>query len=174
MESRFFGKLDNLEHLEGKWFRGHNPLGFYSAKYDITIATPPGFVTDFASVPRIPIAYMVAGNTGHWEAYLHDMLYRFFNERLMADAIFYEAGRVRAKMRTEQSWWLDRGRKLRSGLMAGVTAAVGWAVHSPLPGCLDYRHKKKCSQNCLECKLFYPEWRSCKVFGYRPDLIFSL
>lgn len=39
------------------------------------IEVPAGFVTDFASVPRVPIAYLVAGGRGNQAATLHDWLY---------------------------------------------------------------------------------------------------
>ncbi len=169
MKSFFYGQLV-AEHLEGKWWKIINSPVFYSSNYNITIFSPPMFVTDFASVPRVPLAYMLTGNTGHWEALMHDVIYRFSNERLMADNIFYEAGRVRAKMRAEQSWWLDKGRMLRSGLMAGMTAAVGWAVHSPSPGCLDTRQMNNCEKKCASCNLFYPLWKHCIVSGCVPDI----
>jgi hypothetical protein len=169
MKSKFYGRLV-VEHLESKWWRVIEGPRFYSAKYDITLYAPPRFVTDFASVPRLPLAYMMMGNTGHWEALMHDMLYRYGHPRLAADKIFYEAGRVRAKTRTKQGWLIDKGRAVRSGLMAGTTAAVGWAVYSPMPGCLDYRVKKTCGQNCISCDLFYPLWQQCIVDGCVPNL----
>lgn len=53
---------------------------------------PAGFVTDFASVPRAPIAYMVTGNRAHRAATLHDYLCRHeVIPRLAADDVFYEA-----------------------------------------------------------------------------------
>ena len=53
---------------------------------------PAGFVTDFASVPRAPIAYLMAGNTGHRAAVVHDYLIRSGEvEREMADEVFKEA-----------------------------------------------------------------------------------
>jgi len=35
-----------------------------------------GLETDFASVPRLPLAYLIAGNTAHKAAVIHDYLYR--------------------------------------------------------------------------------------------------
>jgi tetrahydromethanopterin S-methyltransferase subunit F len=38
------------------------------------IEVPAGYETDFASVPRLPLAYMLAGDTGHAAAVIHDFL----------------------------------------------------------------------------------------------------
>lgn len=56
------------------------------------IEVPKGFLTDFASVPRIPIAYWLTGDTAHAPSVVHDYLYRNrIGKRSKADAIFYEA-----------------------------------------------------------------------------------
>lgn len=41
-----------------------------------SIVIPEGFVTDLASVPRLPIVYMMWGDRAHRPAVLHDYLYR--------------------------------------------------------------------------------------------------
>jgi hypothetical protein len=65
------------------------------------IVVPRGFQTDFASVPRIPIVYMLFGDRAHREAVIHDALYRIdypgnisFNS---ANRVFLEAMKVRGK-----------------------------------------------------------------------------
>lgn len=40
------------------------------------ISVPAGFRTDFSSVPRLPIAFMLAGDTAHASAVVHDYLCR--------------------------------------------------------------------------------------------------
>ena len=40
------------------------------------IVVPPGFVTDFASVPRTPLLYWLFGDTAHASAVVHDYLVR--------------------------------------------------------------------------------------------------
>ena len=40
------------------------------------VEAPGGFQSDGASVPRVPIAYMLYGNRAHREAVIHDYLYR--------------------------------------------------------------------------------------------------
>lgn len=67
------------------------PLVFLS---DIAgqIAVPAGFVTDFASVPRLPLAFMLAGDTAHKAAVVHDWLYTTHQvDRATADQVFHEA-----------------------------------------------------------------------------------
>jgi hypothetical protein len=56
------------------------------------ITVPAGFLTDFASVPRLPVAYLLAGDCGHAAAVLHDFLYTTHQvDRSTADAVFKEA-----------------------------------------------------------------------------------
>jgi hypothetical protein len=52
----------------------HEPLEYINGI--ITITVPAGFQTDYASVPRVPIAYMLYGDTAHEAAVVHDYLYR--------------------------------------------------------------------------------------------------
>ena len=40
------------------------------------VSVPRGFQSDGASVPRVPIAYMLYGDRAHHEAVIHDYLYR--------------------------------------------------------------------------------------------------
>jgi hypothetical protein len=54
------------------------------------IKVPEGFETDLASVPRLPIVYMMVGNTGHKAAVLHDWLYATnYYPRHKCDLLFY-------------------------------------------------------------------------------------
>jgi hypothetical protein len=41
-----------------------------------TITVPAGFQTDLASVPRVPLFYMLYGGRAHHEGVVHDLLYR--------------------------------------------------------------------------------------------------
>ena len=43
---------------------------------EIPVIVPKGFQTDFASVPRVPLAYLFCGDTCHEAATVHDYLYR--------------------------------------------------------------------------------------------------
>jgi hypothetical protein len=72
-----------------------SPLVYRSDLADKTFYVPAGFVTNFASVPRIPGVYELAGNTSSKAATLHDFLYSTHEvEREMADAILREASAV--------------------------------------------------------------------------------
>jgi hypothetical protein len=56
------------------------------------LTVPVGMLTDFASVPRIPIAFLLAGGAGNRAAVIHDWLYSTHEvERSVADAVFREA-----------------------------------------------------------------------------------
>ncbi|MFH2073975.1 MAG: DUF1353 domain-containing protein [Pseudomonadota bacterium] len=65
------------------------------------IEVPSGFQTDFASVPRVPIFYMLFGDRAHREAVLHDYLYRIDclppATYSQANDVFLEAMKVRGK-----------------------------------------------------------------------------
>lgn len=55
------------------------------------ITIPAGYFTDFASVPRLPLAYYLAGGRGVRAATLHDYLYEKRHPRDWADSVFYHA-----------------------------------------------------------------------------------
>jgi len=70
------------------------PLRYYSALLDREVVVPAGFVTDFASVPRLPFIYWFTGNTAQAAAVIHDWFYRTGTEsisREMADRLLAEA-----------------------------------------------------------------------------------
>lgn len=89
------------------------------------IEVPDGFMTDFASVPRIPIVYRLYGDRAHRESALHDFLYRInaipAATYFQANAVFLEAMEVRGK-----PW------HVRYAMFAGVCVG-GW---------LSYHRKK--------------------------------
>jgi hypothetical protein len=58
----------------------------------ITITVPQGFVTDFASVPRIPFVYDSLGDIAQRPAVIHDFLYSHqLIDRDIADKVLLEA-----------------------------------------------------------------------------------
>lgn len=64
----------------------------YSSDLVGNVVVPEGFVTDFASVPRLPFAYFMAGNTARWASVIHDYLYVEKSlPRDVCDAVFLEA-----------------------------------------------------------------------------------
>ena len=65
---------------------------YYSTKLKREIVIPKGFIHDFASVPRLPIMYSLAGNRYHIPALIHDYLCRMrLCRRETADKVFLEA-----------------------------------------------------------------------------------
>lgn len=90
MQPSFNTPLD-LRYIDGK-----NYKLLAEFKYDTSIATitvPAGFVTDFASVPKV--LWNLLPPTGPYgkAAVIHDYLYRSygFSSKIVADAIFLEA-----------------------------------------------------------------------------------
>lgn len=76
---------------DGKWVLVE-ALFYVSDLAGRTIVVPPGFQTDLASVPRLPVVYLLTGNTSTAAAILHDWLYSAAEfPRKMADDIFLEA-----------------------------------------------------------------------------------
>lgn len=68
------------------------PLVYVSRVADRVFTIPEGFVTDLASVPRIPLAFWLTGGIGHAAAVVHDWLYTSHAvPRTVADAVFREA-----------------------------------------------------------------------------------
>jgi len=69
------------------------------------VTVPIGFQSDGASVPRVPVAYMLFGDRAHHEAVIHDYLYRIDSVPLvsfkMANKVFLEAMECRGK-----SWFI--------------------------------------------------------------------
>lgn len=69
------------------------PLHYQSDEYGDLIV-PAGFVTDFASVPRVPLVFDLLGDRGNLAATLHDWLYTAphpIDNREKADLILFEA-----------------------------------------------------------------------------------
>lgn len=101
MKSEFRSELD-IRALSDQRSVLLAPLIYYSERMGREITVPQGFVTDFASVPRLPVAYLLAGGCANEAAVIHDYLYR--NQKLCsradADAVFEEAMGV-----TGQPWW---------------------------------------------------------------------
>ena len=77
------------------------PLIYQSDILDLTVIVPRGFQTDLASVPRIPVVYMLWGSRAHREAVLHDYFYRIDSRPVVsfsiANALFFEAMKARGK-----------------------------------------------------------------------------
>ena len=82
-----------VEQVDAERWRLTALLVFVSARYQTMITVPEGTVTDFASVPRIPLAYWLFAGVGQAAAAVHDWMYRVDTNvpRDVADNIFLEA-----------------------------------------------------------------------------------
>ena len=92
MSGRFHFPL-RVEQVDAETWRLTALLVFVSARYQTTIIVPENTVTDFASVPRIPLAYWLFAGVGQAAAVVHDWMYRVDTNvpRDVADNIFLEA-----------------------------------------------------------------------------------
>lgn len=96
--SKFLSELEvepvDMNNDVGKW-RLMSDLVYQSDVANQTITVPKGFVTDFASVPRLPVAFALFGDTSHEAATVHDWLYTsHIVPRNVADAVLREASQV--------------------------------------------------------------------------------
>jgi hypothetical protein len=104
-------RVEETDEFAGLW----TLLDDFSYRSDLlgrVVTVPQGFVTDFASVPRLPFAYLFAGGKGDKAAVIHDYLYTMGKEhpgsidRATADAVLREAMRA-----------------------SGYSAAMAWAFY---------------------------------------------
>lgn len=89
---RFLDPLIVEEIHADRWRLVHE-LRYDSAILGARVIAPVGFVTDFSSVPRVPLAWWLAGDTGRKAGVIHDLLYcyRLPGQRALADRVFNEA-----------------------------------------------------------------------------------
>jgi len=90
--ARFLGPLDIRTAGKRRWIT-LSPLTYESDRYGLPITVPAEFISDLASVPRAPLAFMLTGERAPGPAVLHDWLYQHDNweDRALADEIFREA-----------------------------------------------------------------------------------
>lgn len=72
----FDSYLDTREIADGAWELLQDFTVFIHTEdktYEVIIRK--GFITDYASVPRLPFAYLLYGGIGNYAAVLHDGLY---------------------------------------------------------------------------------------------------
>lgn len=111
-----YGKPDSGEWILTK------PFVYRSLVAGTTFIVPEGFITDLASVPRLPVVYWLTGATCDEAAVVHDFLYTTqVVTREMADAVLSEASAVMGvpTWRRGLMWagvrvgggshWVDRG-----------------------------------------------------------------
>ena len=101
MKSQFLTDLV-VKQIDDKTWALEANLEYNSALLDDLLIAPKGFITDFASIPRVPIAYTLFGNRAHRESVIHDYLYQtHLATKAMADKVFLEAMEARGK-----SFWV--------------------------------------------------------------------
>lgn len=86
---------DTAASGRGIW-RVVQPFVYQSDVLGKTITVEPGFLTDFASVPRVPVLYLLFGDTSHRAAVLHDWLYHHHEvcDEATANLVLLEAAKV--------------------------------------------------------------------------------
>ena len=115
---KFLTYVDAHQPFEGSEWVFDNPLVFFSDLLG-TITVPDGYTTDFASVPRLPVAYAIFGNVANAPSGIHDYLYSETDyARSDCDAVFLEAMEAAGI-----SWW-------KRHMMWLAVRAAGWAVRS--------------------------------------------
>jgi hypothetical protein len=96
------------------------PLVYESDVAGAIIVVPGEFVTDLASVPRLPFVYLLAGGIAHAAAVVHDWLYTSHAidgkpiERAVADAVFREAAML-CGASWFQAWLMYQGVRVGGG-----------------------------------------------------------
>jgi hypothetical protein len=89
--SGFYNDLNVTQTGADKW-KLNTPLRYQSNAASDVIEVPAGFITDFATVPRVPVAYLLFDGYGDRAAVIHDFLYRTGTfSRTICDRVFYEA-----------------------------------------------------------------------------------
>jgi hypothetical protein len=111
--SRFLTPL--RAEKSGQFWTILQPLIYESDLLQKVIVVPEGVVTDFASVPRLPLMFLLTAESAHEAAVIHDYLYSKQDvPRSLADAVFREAMGASG----EPGW--------RSWLMWAGVRAGGW------------------------------------------------
>jgi hypothetical protein len=83
------------------------PLVYESDVALMTITVHTGFKTDFASVLRLPVIYLLFGDKAHAPATVHDYLYQTgIIPRATADAVFSEAMKASTKLSGAERWMM--------------------------------------------------------------------
>lgn len=120
MEAKFLSSLYVTlvdKEDQGRW-ELLTDFHYASAVLGREVVVPKGFVTDFASVPRLPGAYMLVGNVAHEAAVIHDWFYvRASGDevtRKQADDMLYEAA-VLAGLAKWRAWLMWTAVRMFSG-----------------------------------------------------------
>ena len=94
MKSAFISKLVVVK-LRGELWEVSEIFRYASRTLNMVVEVPLGFITDFASVPRLPLMYAWVGNLAQEAAVIHDYLYqKHLVGKAKADRVFLEAMKV--------------------------------------------------------------------------------
>lgn len=133
MKSRFLTDLV-VVHVSDDIKRLVYPLEYESELLGRVHVVPADTETDFVSVPRLPVVYLLFGGTYDKAAVIHDDLYRTgCVPRKLADDVFAEAIKVcqQEELAGVPKWrrWLKKGTQAftRGSMWLGVR--VGGAPH---------------------------------------------
>lgn len=137
--SRFIGDLVVRfisEDKEGRsiWELAQD-FAFESTVAGMTIVAKKGTLTDFASIPRVPILYLAAGDRGHKAAVIHDYLYQeepHSMNRLLADKVLREGLICEGFSPEEADVWYTAVRFGGSGHYDANLSVVAVAPPAPL------------------------------------------
>jgi hypothetical protein len=84
-------RVEEVDEFAGLW-KLTAPLRYASDLLGRDVEVPEGFVSDFASIPRLPFVYWAEGGRGDKSAVLHDFAYTSqFVDRATADKLLREA-----------------------------------------------------------------------------------
>lgn len=97
----------------GLWVLGDD-LAYYSSHLDRIVTVPLGFRTDLASVPRLPVIYVLTGDTARSAAVVHDFLYGGIVSRKDADEVLYEAA-IASGVSRWRAWMMWAGVRAGGG-----------------------------------------------------------
>lgn len=108
-------RIEDTSHDGRGTWRLLAPLVYRSEVADAIFVVPEDFVTDLASVPRLPFAYLLTGGLAHGAAVVHDWLYTtHVVDRPTADAVFREAA-LECGVSAWQAWLMWAGVRVGGG-----------------------------------------------------------
>lgn len=113
------------EDLGDGYYRLLEPV-YWTDSSGVRQTVPAGFVTDLASVPRLPFIYLLFADRATKAAIVHDWLYSIAHPREKADKVFHDLMK-----RREVSWFI------RIPMYVGVRL-FGWHAYG--------KHKSRKSQ----------------------------
>lgn len=125
--------VDDLANSGRGIWKVINPLVYSSEVLGKIITIEPGFLTDYASVPRLPIIYWLLGDTSHMAAVVHDWLYHHHElcDEDTADAVLLEAMQAEG-ISAGRRWMIYQG--VRLGGKSSWEADAGGNGHSIVNG----------------------------------------